>query len=66
MSEVDGYYISGLVPFEIIDRLTAERPDVIGITLPGMPQNAPGMAGKSGALKIYAFSANGVFVYSNE
>lgn len=66
LSEVDGYYISGLIPFEIIDRLTTDRPDVIGITLPGMPQNAPGMAGKSGVLKIYAFNADGVSVYSNE
>lgn len=66
LAEVDGYYVSGLVPFEIIDRLTADRPDVIGITLPGMPQNAPGMAGKSGALKVYAFNADGVSVYSNE
>ncbi len=66
LAEVDGYYVSGLVPFEIIDRLTTERPDVIGITLPGMPQNAPGIAGKSGALKIYAFNADGVSVYSNE
>ena len=66
LAEVDGYYISGLVPVEIIQRLTSERPEVTGITLPGMPQNAPGMAGKSGTLKTYAFGEDGVAVYSNE
>ena len=66
LAEVDGYYISGLVPVEIIQRLTSERPDVTGITLPGMPSNAPGMAGKSGTLKTYAFGKDGVTVYSNE
>ena len=66
LAEVDGYYVSGLVLVEIIQRLTSERPEVTGITLPGMPQNAPGMAGKSGTLKTYAFGEDGVAVYSNE
>ena len=66
LAEVDGYYISGLVPAEIIQRLTTERPEIIGITLPGMPNNAPGMAGKSGTLKTYAFEGDEISVYSNE
>ena len=66
LAEVDGYYVSGLVPVEIIQRLTSERPEITGITLPGMPQNAPGMAGKSGTLKTYAFGEDGITVYSNE
>jgi len=66
LAEVDGYYVSGLVPVEIIQRLTSERPEITGITLPGMPQNALGMAGKSGMLKTYAFGKDGVAVYSNE
>ncbi len=66
LAEVDGYYVSGLVPAEIVRRLTTERPDITGITLPGMPRNAPGMAGKSGTLKTYAFGEDGVSVYSNE
>ena len=66
LAEVDGYYISGLVPADIIQRLTTERPEIIGITLPGMPNNAPGMAGKSGTLKIYAFGGDEISVYSNE
>ena len=67
LAEIDGYVVSGLVPVEIIERLISERPDVTGITLPGMPGNAPGMApAKTGTLKTYAFGKNGVAVYSDE
>lgn len=67
LAEIDGYVVSGLVPVEIIERLVSERPDITGITLPGMPGNAPGMApAKSGTLKTYAFDENGVTVYSDE
>jgi hypothetical protein len=67
LAEVDGYYVSGLVPIEIIERLVSERPDIDGITLPGMPPNAPGMAEvKTGTLKTYSFSEGGVAVYSDE
>lgn len=66
LAEVDGYYVSGLVPAEIVRRLTDERPQITGITLPGMPQNAPGMGGKSGTLKTYAFGEDGVSVYADE
>jgi len=67
LAEIDGYYVSGLVPVEIIERLVTERPEIAGITLPGMPANAPGMApGKTGTLKTYAFGEDGVTVYSDE
>ncbi|WP_146586182.1 DUF411 domain-containing protein [Puniceibacterium confluentis] len=66
LAEIDGYYVSGLVPADIIQRLTTERPKITGITLPGMPQNAPGMAGKSGTLKTYAFGEDGISVYADE
>lgn len=67
LAEIEGYYVSGLVPVDIIDRLTSERPAITGITLPGMPANAPGMARvKTGTLKTYAFGDGGVTVYSDE
>lgn len=67
LAEIDGYVVSGLVPVEIIERLVAERPNITGITLPGMPANAPGMASaKTGTLKTYAFGEGGVTVYSEE
>ena len=67
LSMIDGYAVSGLVPGEIIARLLEERPEITGITLPGMPANAPGMAPvKSGKLTTYAFGPDGVTVFSDE
>ncbi len=42
---VDGYAIEGHVPAEAIQRLLAERPEAVGLALPGMPGDAPGMGG---------------------
>ena len=44
-AEVDGYLIEGHVPVEAIQRLLAERPDAVGLALPGMPADSPGMGG---------------------
>ena len=40
---VDGYIVEGHVPAAEIDRLLAEKPDVVGIGVPGMPAGSPGM-----------------------
>ena len=40
---IDGYVVEGHVPVDDIRRLVSERPDVVGITAPGMPQMSPGM-----------------------
>ncbi|MCC5884710.1 MAG: DUF411 domain-containing protein [Halomonas sp.] len=40
---VDGYVIEGHVPAADIKRLLEERPDVVGLTVPGMPHGSPGM-----------------------
>lgn len=67
LAMIDGYVVSGLVPSEIIHRLLEERPAITGITLPGMPANAPGMApAKTGTLRTYSFGPDGVAVYSDE
>ena len=42
---IGGYFVDGHVPIETFDRLLAERPDINGITLPGMPTGSPGMGG---------------------
>ena len=42
---IGGYVIEGHVPAEDIQRLLAERPDVVGLTVPGMPMGSPGMEG---------------------
>jgi len=41
---VDGYVVEGHVPAGAILRLLEDRPDAIGLALPGMPPDAPGMA----------------------
>ena len=40
---VDGYVIEGHVPAEDIRCLLEERPDAIGLAVPGMPLGSPGM-----------------------
>jgi hypothetical protein len=41
---VGGYVIEGHVPASDIRRLLAEKPKhILGLTIPGMPQSAPGM-----------------------
>ena len=40
---VDGYIIEGHVPVTDIERLLAERPDITGLAVPGMPVGSPGM-----------------------
>ena len=40
---VEDYVIEGHVPADLIDRLLAERPAVVGLAVPGMPVGSPGM-----------------------
>jgi len=42
---VDGYVVEGHVPAVAIIQLLQERPDAVGLALPGMPPDAPGMGG---------------------
>ena len=42
---VEGYVIEGHVPATDIARLLEEKPDVKGLTVPGMPRGSPGMEG---------------------
>ena len=42
---VEGYVIEGHVPADVIARLLRERPDVAGLTVPGMPMGSSGMEG---------------------
>ena len=41
--EIAGYFIEGHVPPADIRRLLDERPDAIGLAVPGMPYGSPGM-----------------------
>ncbi|MCC5914699.1 MAG: DUF411 domain-containing protein [Balneolaceae bacterium] len=62
---VDGYVVEGHVPVEDIRRLLAERPDAIGISVPGMPPSAPGMdAPVSREYQTVLFSHDQMSVYA--
>ena len=40
---VDGYVIEGHVNYSSIKKMLEEKPDILGITVPGMPIGSPGM-----------------------
>lgn len=42
---VDGYVVEGHVPADLVTRLLEERPNVLGLAVPGMPEGSPGMEG---------------------
>jgi hypothetical protein len=44
-AEVGGYLVEGHVPAAAIERLLVEQPDAVGLALPGMPPDSPGMGG---------------------
>lgn len=57
---IGGYFVDGHVPIATFERLLAERPDVNGITLPGMPTGSPGMGGpKTEPFTILAVASGG-------
>ncbi len=59
---VDGYIIEGHVPVAEIERLLAERPDIAGLAVPGMPIGSPGMESPGAADQPYdviAFDKSG-------
>ena len=57
---IDGYVIEGHVPVTDIERLLSERPDVVGLTAPGMPMMSPGMGSEIPKdYDVLAFDENG-------
>jgi hypothetical protein len=44
-ARVGGYVVEGHVPVREIRRLLVEKPDAIGLAVPGMPVGSPGMDG---------------------
>ncbi len=59
---VDGYVIEGHVPIAEIERLIAERPDITGLAVPGMPIGSPGMEVEGVAPQpydVFAFDDSG-------
>jgi hypothetical protein len=63
---VAGYVVEGHVPADLVKRMLAERPQITGLAVPGMPVGSPGMEGpikqdyrviafkRDGAREVYA------------
>ena len=59
---VDGYVIEGHVPVTEVERLITEKPEIIGLSVPGMPVGSPGMEAPGNAsqpFNVIAFDKSG-------
>lgn len=57
---VDGYVVEGQVPAADIRKLLADRPNALGLAVPGMPASAPGMdSTRSSRYDVLLFDARG-------
>ena len=57
---IGDYVVDGFVPVDLIKKMLAERPEITGIAMPGMPMGSPGMGGeKTETWTIYAFTKDG-------
>jgi hypothetical protein len=56
---IDKYVVEGHVPVKTLDKLLSEKPNIRGISLPGMPEGSPGMSGrKIEPFTIYEIGSN--------
>jgi hypothetical protein len=62
-AQVDNYVIEGHVPAAALKRFLSERPDALGLSVPGMPNGSPGMSGEYEEYEVTLFGANGRRVY---
>ncbi len=70
-ARVEGYMIEGHVPVADIRRLLDERPDAVGLAVPGMPYGSPGMGPESNreAYDVFLIQRDGsakVFTHYSE
>lgn len=57
---VDGYVIEGHVPVNDVKQLLTKRPNIVGLTAPGMPMMSPGMGSLTPKdYDVLAFDENG-------
>lgn len=63
---VEGYVIEGHVPAEAIQKLLAERPQAIGLAVPGMPIGSPGMemGNQTEPFDVILWNASGTDVFA--
>jgi hypothetical protein len=69
LTVIGNYVIEGHVPVGPIRRLLAEKPDIKGISLPGMPDGSPGMSGaREGPFEILSITGHDgpALIYAKE
>ena len=58
--KIGAYVVEGHVPVAAIRKMLADKPQIKGIALPGMPYNSPGMGPeKKGSLKVLSIQRSG-------
>jgi hypothetical protein len=62
-AQIEGYLIEGHAPAAAIQRLIRERPDAIGVAIPGMPSGSPGMGGTTERYTVMLFGDVGPLSY---
>lgn len=61
-AKIGDYFVEGHIPAEAIEKLVADKPDIAGIAMPGMPSGSPGMPGrKTGEWIIYSIHHDGSY-----
>jgi hypothetical protein len=57
---IEDYVIEGHVPGNLVARLLKERPDIVGLAVPGMPIGSPGMEGSNPKpYEVFSFDKDG-------
>jgi hypothetical protein len=59
-AQVGGYLVEGHVPADLITKMLQDKPEIAGLSVPGMPMGSPGMEGhRSDPYDILAFKKGG-------
>ncbi|MET0100089.1 MAG: DUF411 domain-containing protein [Sedimenticola sp.] len=59
-AQVNGYVIEGHVPADLISKMLREKPQIQGLSVPGMPMGSPGMEGpRKDDYNIMTFTESG-------
>ncbi|WP_279483874.1 DUF411 domain-containing protein [Aureimonas sp. SK2] len=56
---VGGYVVEGHVPAAEVKRLLAERPEAVGLAVPGMPAGSPGMGTSNEPYEVLLVARDG-------
>jgi hypothetical protein len=62
----NGYAFEGHVPADLVKKVLAEKPKILGLAVPGMPAGSPGMemGPRHDPFEVMAFGRSGVTVYA--